>query len=288
MRFLVVAVGLSACAQGGKSQSSDAPEQFDSPLGHPDARVDSPIAPPIDASCPSATAAGPHLLISEVTLQPSGHEFVEIVNPTGADVDLTHYYLADNSAYYKLPAGAPNLGSSDFIARFPAGATITAHSVITVAPGTAAAFNSAFATNPTYSVADGTITTVAINGTPTLTDTGELIALFYWDGTSALVFDVDLVLAGVPSAINGLDANRSGYSQLGCMYAADTDAMAPQASAAASGKSTKRIALETGHQASGGNGLTGDDETSEDTSATWDTTATFSAPTPGAVPAAIQ
>jgi hypothetical protein len=288
MRFLVVAIGLSACAQGGKAQPSDAPEQFDSPPGRADARVDSPIQPPIDASCPRAMAAGPHLLISEVTLTPAGHEFIEIDNPTGADVDLTHYYLADNSAYYKLPAGAPNLGSSDFIAHFPAGSTIAAHSVITVATGTAATFNTAFGANPTYSVTDGTIMTVAVNGAPTLTDAGELVALFYWDGTSALVFDVDMVLAGVPSSINGLDTNRGGYAQLGCTYATDADTMMPQASAPAAGKSTKRIALETGHQASGGNGLTGDDETSEDTSATWDTTATFSAPTPGTVPAAIQ
>jgi len=288
MRFLVALAGLFACAQGGKSQPSDAPDQFDSPPGRPDARVDTPVAPPIDANCPRAMAAGPHLLLSEVTLQPAGHEFIEIDNPTAADVDLTHYYLADNSAYYKLPAGAPNLGSSDFIVHFIPGSTIAAHSVITVAMGTAASFNTAFGANPTYSIADGTVTTVTANGTPTLTDAGELVALFYWDNTSALVFDVDVLLAGVPSSINGFDSNRSGYAQLGCTYATDSDTMAAQASAPASGKSTKRIALETGHETAGGNGLFGDDETSEDTSATWDTTATFSAPTPGTVPAAIQ
>src|SRR5512142_1880754 len=132
MRILVAAVGLVACAQaGGKSQPSDAPAQFDSPPGHPDSRIDSPVVPPVDASCPRAMAAGPHLLLSEVALQPGGHEFIEIDNPPAAAVDLTHYYLADTSAYYKLPAGAPNLGSSDFIVRFPAGSTIAAHSVIT-------------------------------------------------------------------------------------------------------------------------------------------------------------
>ncbi len=51
---------------------------------------------------------------------------------------------------------------------------------------------------------------------------------------------------------------------------------------------TKRILPETGHETTGGggNGLTGDDETSEDVSATWDSSP-FSAPTPGSVPAAL-
>jgi hypothetical protein len=286
MRFLVAAAGLCACAQGGKASPSDAPDQFDAPTGGRDSRADSRVLG--DASCPLAMPAGPHLLLSEVVLTPSGHEFIEIVNPTTAAVDLSNYYLADNSAYYKLPAGAPNLGSSDFIVHFPAGAMIAAGGVVTVATDTAATFMTAYAgAAPTYSIADGTITTVTVNGTPTLTDAGELVALFYWDGSS-LVFDVDLLLAGVPSSINGLDANRSGYSQLGCMYGTDANTMAAQASAPAAGKSTKRLALPAGHEAMGGNGLTGDDETSEDTSATWDTTATYNAPTPGTVPAAIQ
>ena len=48
--------------------------------------------------------------------------------------------------------------------------------------------------------------------------------------------------------------------------------------------STKRILAETGHetQAGTGNGLGGDDETSEDTRMTWDST--FTAATPGAAP----
>ncbi len=166
---------------------------------------------------------------------------------------------------------------------------IAAHGVITVATDTAANFMTAYGSMPTYSITDGTITTVAINPPATLTDAGEVVVLFYWDGSSSLVFDVDILLAGIPSSINGLDPAHSGYAQLGCMYQTDADTIAAQASAPVAGKSTKRLALETGHEMqSGGNGLTGDDETSEDTSATWDTTGTFSAPTPGTVPAAIM
>jgi hypothetical protein len=72
-------------------------------------------------------------------------------------------------------------------------------------------------------------------------------------------------------------------------YATDANSIPMQASAPAAGKSTKRIALDTGHQtASGsGNGITGDDETSEATTATWDATAAYSTPTPGQVPTAL-
>jgi hypothetical protein len=288
MRFLVAAVGLGACAQGGAKQGpQDAPEQFDTASPN-DAHVDAHLL--ADSNCPQPMAPGPHLLLSEVALGPGGSEFIEIDNPTAAAVDLANYYLSDSGAYYKLPAGAPGLGTSDFIVKFPAGSMIAAHSVITVATGTATQFMTAYGSAPTYSIADTSIMTVDVNGTPTLTDAGEVIVLFTWDGASPLVFDVDMLLAGIPSTINTLDTARSGYAQLGCTYALDADTLAAQASAPAPGKSTKRIALEAGHETQGGsgNGLTGDDETSEDTSATWDTTATFSTPTPGAVPTAIQ
>ena len=288
MRYLALVLGVAACARGG-----DQPGPHDAPPPRPDAPApdappDSPL--PDGRVCPSPGAAGPHLLLSEVTLSPAGGEFIELVNPTGATVDLSTYYLSDNGNYWKLPASTPNLGAADFIARFPAGATIAANQVITIATGTAAAFGSAYAgMMPTYSIADGTLPTVATNGTPTLTDAGELVVLFQWDGTAPLVEDVDLVLAGAPTAANGL-VSKSQMPQLGCAYAADANTIAAQATAPGAGKSTKRIALEGTAEAHAGtgNGLTGDDETSEDTSTTWDTTATFSAPTPGSVPAALQ
>jgi hypothetical protein len=69
------------------------------------------------------------------------------------------------------------------------------------------------------------------------------------------------------------------------MYATDIHSFRPQSDAPGSGVSTKRIAREGSHELHNGtgNGQSGDDETSEDTSITWDGTATrpFSAPTPG-------
>ncbi len=236
---------------------------------------------------PTMSGTTAKLLLSEVSLGPGGQEFVEIVNPSTQAVDLSTYYLSDNGAYFKLPAGTPAIQSGDFIVQFPTGASIAGHAVITVAIGSAVNFTGAFGVAPTYSIADGTMSPV-VTMSPSLTDAGELVVLFQWDGTAPLVKDVDMVLAGVPTASNSY-IDKSGYTQNAGTYATDANTLAVQASAPPGGKSTKRIALETGHQLQNGNGngITGDDETSEDTSATWDTTATFSVPTPGQVPAAL-
>lgn len=285
MRRIVVLFALAACARGGMDHRAvpDGPPDIDAPLPQPDAPL------PIDgAMCPVPGGSGPHLLLSEITLTPAGSEFIEIVNPTGATVDLSSYYLSDNGNYWKLPKAIPSLGASDFVVRFPMGATIPANGVVTVATGTATAFMTAFATMPTYSITDGTITSVAANGAPTLTNAGEIVVLFTWDGAAPLVQDVDIMLAGVPGAADGL-ISKSGMIQNGCAYAADANTVAPQATAPGAGKSTKRLALEGSSEThGGGNGITGDDETSENTAATWDTTATFTAPTPGTVPTALM
>ena len=277
-----LATCLAACARGGNhGTSSDAPRP---PADAPPDMPDSPMPGP-DASCPSPGAAGPHVLLTEVALSPAGSEFIEIANPTSAAVDLSNYYLSDSGDYWKLPVATPNLGAADFIARFPTGAMITPGAVITVATGSVATFMTAYGAAPTYSIQDGTMATVASNGTPSLTNAGEIVVLFQWDGSAPLVADVDMLLAGVPDAANGL-VSKSQMPQLGCTYAADANTVAAQPSAPPAGKSTKRIALEGSSEThSGGNGLTGDDETSENTAMTWDTT--FSVPTPGTVPAGL-
>ncbi len=249
-----------------------------------------------DAALPTdaaLTAAGPTLLLSEVVLAPAGGELVEIVNPTGVAVDLSTYYLSDAPDYWKLPAGVPTVDSTDAIVRFRAGASIPAGGVVTVAFDTAASFTTTYGTAPTYSIASGTVVLVTSALAPTLTNAGEPIVLFRWDGMSDRVTDVDLMLAGTPSAGNLL-VDKSGVAQDGpdsgtttSAYASDARTIASQATVPASGQSTKRIALEssTVELQAGGNGVGGQDETSEATARTWD--ATFTAPTPGTVPAAL-
>jgi len=283
-RIAIVVVLVSGCEWGGGTDATGNLVGPDAKRAMGDARKpDAAVDGPPDGATTQSTG---HVLLTEVALGGAGAEFIELANPTTQAVALANYYLSDNGNYFKLPAGAAGVGLSqgDFIAQFPAAATLAPGAVITVATGTAAAFNTAYGTMPTYSIADATMTVTASFGTPGLTDSGELVVLFSWDGTSPLVKDVDLVLAGAPTQINGL-VSKSGYTQLNATYATDAETIANQPTAPAGGTSTKRIAAETGHetQAGTGNGITGHDETSEATSATWDTT--FTAPTPGTIPA---
>jgi hypothetical protein len=253
-------------------------------------RDDVPGGPPgqgPEVDAPSAVAPVAQLLLSEIALAPTTGEYIEIVNPSAATVPLDHYYLSDNGDYFKLPAGSPTVTTGDFIVQFPPGATIAPHGVATIALNTAAAFTTAYGTAPTYSIGGGAVDMTKVTSMfPSLTDGGEIVVLFYWDGSAPLVRDIDIMLAGAPTAANGF-VNKSGYQQGGGTYGTDADSMPMQSKAPAAGVSTKRIALKAGHVVHGSsNGITGDDETSEMTSATWDTT--FSAPTPGVVPTAIQ
>lgn len=270
-------------------------QQADAQAGSPDAKpgTDAAVTPMPDASTGGGGTST--LLLTEVVLAPSTGEFIEIANPSSAAVDLSTYYLSDNGNYFRLPAGLTTIDSTDFLAKFPAGASIAAHGVITVAIDTTANFMATYAIAPTFSLASGTMTNIVSNGVPSLTNAGELIVLFRWNGQSDLVKDVDLTLAGAPAVGNGL-VDKSGIAIDGpdtgtttSVYAADSRTLPMQGSTPGAGKSTKRLVTEVGHetQSGGGNGITGDDETSEDTATTWDSTG-FGNPTPGVVPAALQ
>jgi hypothetical protein len=283
MRLSPVVLSLAACATGSHLDHSG---DVDAAAGDSKGASDGPGNTQHPDASPQGAIA--KLLITEVVLGPAGHEFVEIVNPSSTmTVDLSTYYLSDNGNYFKLPVAVPAVTGGDFIINFPHGATLAPHGVATIALDTVANFSAAYATTPTYSIGDSTVTIIT-QMSPTITDAGEIVVLFQWDGSSPLVKDVDMVLVGVPTTGNSFVA-KSGYTQSSGTYQTDAQSMPLQASAAGSGKSTKRIALDSGHQTAtgGGNGLDGDDETSEVTTATWDTTATYSAPTPGQVPTAL-
>jgi uncharacterized protein len=267
-----------------------------------DAAPDGATPVPVDAAqapedapepdAPPVSSATGKLVITEVVLAPTAGEYIELANPTAQAIDLSDYYLSDSGAYFRLPAGPPTVDTSDFLVRFPAGATIPAGGVVTVAIDTAANFQTTYGLPPTFSIGSGTMLAIASNGTPTLTNSGEPVVLLHWSGED-LVRDVDLVIVGVPTAANQLP-DKSGLAfdgpdpdTMATAYAADARTMQPQASTPGAGQSTKRIALDAGHQLQhgAGNGITGDDETSEDTRVTWD--ATFTAPTPGTLPTGL-
>lgn len=239
-----------------------------------------------------------HLFLCEAVVTPTSDEFIEIANPTGVAFDLTNYFLSDDEDYALLPgtygAGpAPSISSSDFIVQFPPGASIPAGGVVVVAFD-GAGFETSFGFKADFEIHGtdaGTPDMVATNvgATAGLTNSGENAVLFYWDGTSDLVADADMLNIGTPSSTNDI-ANKTGVFVDGpdadiitSTYALDAFTMPQQASDPGYGYSTERVAYEAGNEATGGgNGITGDDETTENILITWDGSAGFTAPSPGA------
>lgn len=269
----------------------DAPD-IDAPAS--DAPTDAPSAIDAPVDAPPVTTVAP-LLLTELALAPNGAEMIEILNPTGATVDLRDYYVTDVPTYFRMPAAAHVTDSSDFIARFPVGATIGPGAVVTIALDTAANFTTAAGVAPTFSIAGATMNVVSVSGTATLTNGGEPVILFHWNGVSDRVTDVDIMIAGAPSIANAL-VNKSGIAvdgpdpdTSGTAYATDAFTLANQGGTPGSALSTKRLALESAatELQTGGNGPGGQDETSEQTGTTWDAAA-FTALTPGTVPPALQ
>lgn len=237
------------------------------------------------ATLATRALADDHVLLTEVLIAPDASEFIELYNPTAQTVALDNYYLSDDQDYALLPgnfggAPSPNIGSSDFIVRFPAGATIEPNGIIVVAVEgasffTAFGYRADFEINSHDAVTPDMIKILPSSGSPSLSGT-ECIALFHWNGTSDLVQDVDLIQWGTAAGANTL-ASKTNVSVDG----PDADAVAstylPDAMVIpvpgvipAEGMSIKRTQFESPNETiANGNGITGHDETSENTSLTW-------------------
>ncbi|HMB53229.1 MAG TPA: lamin tail domain-containing protein, partial [Thermoanaerobaculia bacterium] len=251
-------------------------------------------------------AAADRLLLTEIVVTPTDAELIEIHNPNGFAVDLSDYYVTDATFanggvfYYNVVTGnladAGGGGFSDFHARFPDGASIGAGEYQTIAIAGSDAFFAEHGVAPDYELFEdgGGPDAVpdmrealpgSINGQGGLTNSGEVVILYFWDGATDLVTDVDYALWGDKDeavsktgvSIDGPDADAIASS-----YQADTSVGAQDVIALgghANGDSFTRKDLAEGAETqSGGNGAGGADETSEDLSNTW---ADDEAPTPG-------
>ena len=225
-----------------------------------------------------------HLVFSEVVLTPSDGEYVEITNPTADDIDMSNYYLTDatdgsGNAYYNLPSGSGYWSASgfDFICRFPAGYSLAAGASMKVSLRDNESYVNTYGESADLSLNEDLLD--AINGsstkgnasTPKLDNTSETLVLFYWDGTSATVKDVDYLLWGGNSY--GIDKSAvTGYQS-------DTP-VSSQSFMAVHATNEKLIRAENAGEGSesqsNGNGITGHDETSEPLSDTWITASLIS------------
>lgn len=269
-----------------------------------------PASGPFPLSGSVALGVNDHLLISELVGDPDDEEFVEVFNPTGLPIDLSNVYFTDaddlsdpkSVEYYNLPTGAnygPDNAVADFMMRFPAGATIAPGACVTVATD-GAGFLATYGKPADYagrnpaggsvqmltSTGNGAWTAAPIGGSSSLFPSGEPITLFTWDGQSDLVKDLDYVYWGTKSqsgpndphdktavSVDGPDADTTPS-----VFLADTPG---SQQATVTGDNVQRIDFTEGTESrTGGNGLTGHDETSENVNVTFITATTATPGTP--------
>jgi len=226
-----------------------------------------------------------HLVFSRITITPTNAEFVSIFNPTEDAVNLSNYYITDSviddNSYYNLPTGdnywSESISSTttDFIARFPS-ISIASNDSLVLGFHTSDLFESHYGYEPDISLMEDMLDidengTISCNWSPDcsndldlLHDNSEVLILFYWDGSSSTVKDVDYFLWG--SRNHAIDKTSIGD------YGDDT----PEASqnfidSHQSDSTFIRIDLDEGEELKNGdgNGILGDDETSEDLTNTW-------------------
>ena len=235
----------------------------------------------------SAVAYGQadHIIFTEVVLTPSEGEYVEITNPTGGDIDLSDYYLTDatdnasGKVYYKLPSGTDywSGSGSDFICRFPAGFSLVAGASIKVSLRDNDSYVNTYGESADLSLDNEMLDAVEGGSTkgsttaPKLGNVNETLVLFYWDGSSSTVKDVDYLLWGD----NSLAIDKSEVSG----YQADTPVLSQSFMSihTTNEKLIRANTLSEGMEIeTAGNGITGNDETSEPLSETWVTASLIS------------
>lgn len=264
-----------------------------------------PLALIVAASVASAApvAVADHVVISEVETLANAvgpralcSEFVEIHNPTAAAIDLGQYYLTDatfstnNVGYWHIAEASPSATTagggtfSDFHARFPADYLIAAGDTVVISIAGSTAYQVAYGRLPDFEMyedgaaPDGVPELVEVfpgsirasGGTaPTLTDNGESLVLYRWDGSSDRVQDVDYIRWGADATVA---VNKTGVTVGASTYLADTAAASQSvlATTTAHGNAYARLSADEGTEAlAGGNGLAGHNETSENFAATW-------------------
>jgi len=229
---------------------------------------------------PYLVMAVDHLLISEVVLQPSAGEYIRISNPTTSTISLNNYYLTDGTDkangkfYFNLPSDTDywSGSSTDFIARFP-DTTITAGGSLILGMGRTSDYEATYGSSPGLSLKedmlDAVSGTTTIGGSPNvkLDNTAESLILFYWDGVSATIQDVEYLIWATDSAsASTYTIDKTSVSG----YLADTPVENQSfMETHVDGFKLIRNGEEGTEVTSGGNGISGHDETSENLSETW-------------------
>ena len=224
-----------------------------------------------------------HIIFSQITITPDEAEVIAIYNPTDETISLADYYLSDaessSNHYYNLPTGSDYWSgfSSDFIVRFP-DININPGQTLTISMNDASTFNSYYSYNPDLTLSNDMLDVVdgqnTIGSLASLADNYESLILFYWDGSSSTVQDVDYFYWGNTQALDLYGIDKTGISTYlddtsfdvqanNILEAHDLDYSYVRKSTTENGESGPSNNIT-------GNGITGHDETSEIFNQSWE------------------
>ncbi|MBC8256155.1 MAG: hypothetical protein H8E85_02485, partial [Candidatus Marinimicrobia bacterium] len=221
------------------------------------------------------SASADHILLTRIVTQPDAAESFSIYNPTDSPINLSNYYICDDEDYFTLQTEndpAPAHIATGFTAQFPdidinSGDTLT----IILNSSYGDFYGSDFIPDlllygtETNSMLETEIGSFG-GASDKINDSAEMIMLFYWDGSSETpIKDVDYFIWG--NSQNAIDkSNVSGYqndtpieSQLFLGTEAETY------------YAYSRIGTEEIDETqTGGNGINGHNETSENFRESWE------------------
>ena len=255
---------------------------------------------------PIAARAQNHLLISEFVVTPTAGEFLEIYNPTANAIDLSNYYLSDevfnnNNNYINVVKGNFTAFGSDFLVKFPNGASIGPKQFLTIAV-TGTGFTTTYGKPADFEIKGDDANTpdmakpspTSVGATVGFSNASEVLILFYWDGQSDLVQDVDYAVWGTKAeavnktnvSIDGPDADTNTSTYLADTPVADqivvnTENDADTDPHDVNNSAQRKLEVEDLETWTGGNGLTGHNETSENLSWMGGIWSLNAKPTPG-------
>ncbi|HEX7881042.1 MAG TPA: PKD domain-containing protein [Candidatus Eisenbacteria bacterium] len=211
-----------------------------------------------------------------------------------------YWFLPDPTKRNSVSSGGGTF--NDWHVRFPAGSMIAAGDTVAVSIQGSAAFVRAYSRKPAFEILAAGLTDDAsvpnmreafpgsvpasANGATAhgLTNSGESVTLYYWDQQSDLVIDVDYLVWGNDTGMfryfnikTGVTVDGPDGDSNASAYAADTPVAqqsfivpAEAAQAHTFGNAFRREDYNEGTQAtSGGNGIGGRNETSENLAVTW-------------------
>ena len=160
-----------------------------------------------------------HIIFTQITITPDEAEVIAIYNPKNEAINLSNYYLSDAESsgkhYYNLPTGSDYWSgySSDFIVRFP-DININPGQTLTISLKDASTFNSYYSYDPDLTLTDDMLDVVdgqnTIGSSANLADNYESLILFYWDGFSAIIQDVDYFYWGNTLALDLYGIDKTG------------------------------------------------------------------------------